>query len=80
MEQGYAFAFPMENAILICSYRPSSRVAAAERKLRLVNDPQAKSFRAHDVECAVCGVRVDLKGDGHYNLTSWEEHKERCEK
>lgn len=57
---------------------PSSRVAAAERKLRLVNDPQAKSYQAHDVECAVCGVRVNLKGDGQYNLTSWEEHKDRC--
>lgn len=55
--------------------RPSGRVAAAERKLRIVNDSQAKSFDPKNVECALCEVNVNLQGEGDYNLTSWEAHK-----
>lgn len=59
---------------------PSSRVATAERKLRIVNDSQAKSFDARNVECALCGVCVVLEGEGDYNLTTWDEHKSCCSK
>jgi len=55
---------------------PSSRVATAERKLKIVNDAQAKSFTARSVECASCGTITGLEGD--YVLTKWEEHKSRC--
>ncbi|KAI9454438.1 hypothetical protein F5148DRAFT_1288634 [Russula earlei] len=57
---------------------PSSRVATAERKLKLVNDASAKSFTATSVQCAHCDTTVMLHGDGDYNLTKWEEHSEEC--
>jgi len=57
---------------------PSSRVATAERKLRIVNDSQAKSFDPKNVECALCGENIPLQGEGDYNLTSWEAHKKVC--
>jgi hypothetical protein len=57
---------------------PSSRVATAERKLRIVNDSQAKSFGTRNVECALCGACVALEGEGDYNLTRWDEHKSHC--
>ncbi|KAF9006100.1 hypothetical protein BDQ17DRAFT_1352741 [Cyathus striatus] len=57
---------------------PSDRVASAERKLRIVNDAQAKSFDSDSVDCNSCGEHVILKGEGEYNLTKWEEHKLQC--
>lgn len=59
-------------------YSPSSRVATAERKLKLVNDASAKSFSATSVRCAHCDVTMALDGEGDYNLTNWEEHKTIC--
>jgi DNA-directed RNA polymerase subunit RPC12/RpoP len=60
--------------------RPSNRVAAAKRKLLLVNDPQAKSFDTHRVQCTYCSANVALQGEGDYNLTMWDEHKAQCSK
>ncbi|KAF8817401.1 hypothetical protein BYT27DRAFT_7247288 [Phlegmacium glaucopus] len=57
---------------------PSNRVAAAKRKLLVVNDPQAKSFDARRIECTFCGMNVVLQGEGDFNLTSWDEHKAQC--
>ncbi|KAI0272491.1 hypothetical protein BC834DRAFT_921926 [Gloeopeniophorella convolvens] len=56
---------------------PSSRVATAERKLKLVNDASAKSFTTKSV-CCKCDTTVKLEGEGQYNLTKWEEHKAGC--
>lgn len=66
--------------LFICSLvdRPSNRVAAAKRKLLVVNDPQAKSFDAHRIECIFCGTNVVLQGEGDFNLTSWDKHKAQC--
>ena len=58
-------------------YSPSSRIATAERKLKLVNDASAKSFTATSVQCAHCDAAVMLHGEGDYNVTKWEEHKSR---
>ena len=58
--------------------RPSSRVAAAERKLRLVNDAQAKTFDIRCVECSQCDRKIVLEGDGDYNIAKWDEHKAEC--
>ncbi|KAI0629336.1 hypothetical protein C8Q77DRAFT_1143421 [Trametes polyzona] len=54
---------------------PSSRVATAQRKLKLVNDPHMKSFTARSVDCKLCNVTVELVGTSDYDLTKWEEHK-----
>ncbi|KAF9563087.1 hypothetical protein CPC08DRAFT_633248, partial [Agrocybe pediades] len=60
----------------ICSDAiPSNRVAAAKRKLLIVNDKQVKSFTSRKIICAVCGATVQLEGDGDYNLTNWDDHK-----
>lgn len=59
-------------------YSPSSRVSAAQRKLKLVNDPQIKSFDPHCVECALCREDVPLGHESEYNLAKWEEHKLQC--
>ena len=58
--------------------RPSHRVAAAKRKLLVVNDPQAKAFNARSIQCALCSANVALQGEGDYNLTNWDEHKAQC--
>jgi hypothetical protein len=63
---------------LLLLIRPSSRVEAAERKLKLVNDAKAKTFTANSVECISCGAMVTLEGEGEYNLMKWEEHKSGC--
>lgn len=57
---------------------PSSRVATAERKLKLVNDASAKSFSGTSVECKHCDATIALDGEGDYNLTKWQEHKAAC--
>lgn len=57
---------------------PSSRVATAERKYSLLNDPQAKSSSARHVECAFCRTNIELDGVAQYDLTKWHEHKAKC--
>jgi len=57
---------------------PSNRVAAAKRKLLVVNDPQVKSFDTRRIECTFCSANVALQGEGDYNLTNWDEHKAQC--
>jgi hypothetical protein len=57
---------------------PSSRVATAQRKLKLVNDPQAMSCSAHSVECSSCHDYISLGREGDYDLTKWNEHKIHC--
>jgi len=57
---------------------PSSRIATAERKLKLVNDASAKSFSATSVRCGHCDTTITLDGERDYNLTNWEEHKANC--
>jgi len=57
---------------------PSNRVAAAKRKLLVVNDPQAKTYDARKIECGFCGVTINLEGEGDFNLTNWDEHKATC--
>src|SRR5579863_1176530 len=59
-------------------YSPSSRIATAERKLKLVNDASAKSFTATTAMCGHCDATITLDGEGDYNLTKWEEHKTNC--
>ncbi|KAF4592919.1 hypothetical protein EYR38_008625 [Pleurotus pulmonarius] len=57
-----------------CDIQPSERVAAAERKLQLVNDSQVKYFTGELVQCATCGITVQLQGV-EYDLTEWIKHK-----
>jgi hypothetical protein len=57
---------------------PSSRIATAQRKLRIVNDSQAKAFTARSVECAACESSIQLDGEGDYDLTKWDAHKTHC--
>jgi hypothetical protein len=59
-----------------CGSIPSIRVASAERKLKIVNDSQARTFTSQSIECAKCGVGVAL--DGEYSLTNWDHHKKHC--
>ncbi|KAI0642237.1 hypothetical protein C8Q79DRAFT_1003149 [Trametes meyenii] len=54
---------------------PSSRVATAQRKLKLVNDPHVKTFAPRTVECKLCDAAIELVGSTDYDLTKWEEHK-----
>jgi len=57
---------------------PSSRVAAAKRRLLLVNDSQAVSFDSRNVGCGLCLANIELEGDGDFNLAKWSEHKTTC--
>ncbi|KDQ26590.1 hypothetical protein PLEOSDRAFT_159492 [Pleurotus ostreatus PC15] len=57
-----------------CDIQPSERVAAAERKLQLVNDSQVKYFTGELVQCATCGITIQLQGV-EYELTEWIKHK-----
>ncbi|KAI0349551.1 hypothetical protein OH77DRAFT_1431955 [Trametes cingulata] len=54
---------------------PSSRVATAQRKLKLVNDSNVKGFTPRSVDCKLCGATVELEGSSDYDLTKWDEHK-----
>lgn len=73
------FPHPSLPVGLNTSFRsPSSRVATAERKLKLVNDPRVKSFGASFVVCTSCDTKIELMNDVDYNLTLWEEHKAGC--
>ncbi len=68
----------LRKKVLTQNSRPGSKVAAAQRKLTLVNDPQAHSFSNESVECNVCKQTVDLGRQLDYDLTRWEEHKLMC--
>lgn len=59
-------------------FSPSSRVATAERKIVLLNDPQVKVFAPGHVQCGSCKTVVILEGEVDYELTKWTEHKEKC--
>jgi hypothetical protein len=72
------FSFFSSWQLIVCVSRPSNRVASAERKLKLVNDAQAKTFTSRSVECSICGVGVALEGD--YVLNNWDSHKAKCSK
>ncbi|KIK98231.1 hypothetical protein PAXRUDRAFT_134646, partial [Paxillus rubicundulus Ve08.2h10] len=61
-----------------CSFSPSSRVATTERKIALLNDPQVKSCSPQSIHCRVCKSTVALDGALDYDLTRWNEHKEKC--
>ncbi|KAI0664265.1 hypothetical protein C8Q70DRAFT_946545 [Cubamyces menziesii] len=54
---------------------PSSRVATAQRKLKLVNDPHVKAFTPRSVDCKLCDTTVELERTAEYDLTKWEDHK-----
>jgi hypothetical protein len=60
------------------SFSPSSRVATAERKIILMNDPQVKSCSSQSIDCAFCKSVVVLEGAVDYDLTKWNEHKKEC--
>ncbi|KAG5342490.1 hypothetical protein C0989_001554 [Termitomyces sp. Mn162] len=69
----------------LTKHQPSDRVAAATRKLRLVNDSQVKSFTECEVVCVYCGSTVisnnengEGKYQGEYSLLAWTEHKVTC--
>ena len=53
-------------------------MATLNRKLQLVNDPQAKNFTTDAVVCDACNLPVVLQGDGDYNLAKWQDHKLIC--
>lgn len=53
-------------------------MAAAKRRLLLVNDSQAVSFDSRNVWCVLCGANIALEGEGDFNLTKWNEHKASC--
>ncbi|KAF9224029.1 hypothetical protein BS17DRAFT_780368 [Gyrodon lividus] len=57
---------------------PSSRIATAERKITLLNDPQVKSCSPQSIHCGFCKSTVALEGAMDYDLTKWNEHKEKC--
>ncbi|KAH9913957.1 uncharacterized protein BXZ73DRAFT_92876 [Epithele typhae] len=59
---------------------PSTRVATAQRKLRLVNDSQVKEFAEYSITCGHCSVVVKSESDREYDLTNWEQHKTTCDR
>ncbi|KAG6850650.1 hypothetical protein H0H93_010378 [Arthromyces matolae] len=73
---------PISQRHLIMSrHQPSDRVAAATRKLRLVNDSQVKSFTDQNVLCAYCDTTIvsgEMKNQGQHDLDAWTEHKTIC--
>lgn len=60
------------------SFSPGSRVATAERKIVLLNDPQVRTCSPGHVQCGTCKSLVALDGEVDYELTKWTEHKEQC--
>jgi hypothetical protein len=74
----YATGSWMKHKVRCSDVVPSNRVASAKRRLLLVNDPQARSFDARNIQCAHCSASVKLEGEGDYNLTQWDEHKLAC--
>ncbi|KAK0202554.1 hypothetical protein DFS33DRAFT_1384918 [Desarmillaria ectypa] len=62
---------------LTCSdTSPSTRVAAAGDRIRLVNDPQVKDCGPRHVECKFCESTIPLEGD--YDPTNWITHQRMC--
>ncbi|KAL5492677.1 hypothetical protein ACEPAI_4124 [Sanghuangporus weigelae] len=57
---------------------PSNRIREAERKLKLVNDAQARDFTASRVTCKVCSSDVTLNPVVPYQLENWLAHKAAC--
>ena len=57
---------------------PSNRVREAERKLKLVNDGQARDFTASRVTCKACSADVKLSEIVPYQLDNWLAHKSSC--
>ncbi|PPQ67874.1 hypothetical protein CVT25_010313 [Psilocybe cyanescens] len=78
--QPYATGNWVKHKIRCSDAVPSNRVAAAKRKLLVVNDKQVKSFTPRRIDCAFCGIAVPLEGEGDFNLTCWDEHKRKCTK
>jgi len=64
--------------IILILTSPSDRVSSAERKLKILNDPQQKDYGPRHVSCKICDVEVMLEGPGDYELESWELHKSTC--
>lgn len=60
------------------NFSPGSRVATAERKIVLLNDPQVRACSPAHVKCGTCKSVVALEGEVDYDLTKWTEHKEKC--
>lgn len=60
------------------NFTPSSRVATAERKIVLLNDPQVKAISTGRVQCGACKKVVDLESEVDYDLMKWTEHKATC--
>lgn len=60
------------------NFSPGSRVATAERKIVLLNDPQVRACSPGHVQCGTCKLLVALEGEVDYDLTKWTEHKENC--
>ena len=57
---------------------PSLRVQEAERKLQLVNDPQAGEFDARSVMCRICQQTIRLSEKIPFDLEIWVTHKASC--
>lgn len=60
------------------SYVPGHRVAAAERRIQVVNDPQAKEVTADEVTCKRCDQRIALTDGKDFDESKWEQHKAEC--
>ncbi|KAG6336029.1 hypothetical protein ID866_3064 [Astraeus odoratus] len=69
---------PLRPAVSKQSFSPGSRVATAERKIALLNDPQVRTASPRKVHCALCKATVTLEGDVDYDLAKWNEHKTTC--
>ena len=65
----------LSDSTLMGPVSPSSRVATAQRKLKLVNDPHVKAFTPRSVDCKLCDTTVELERTAEYDLTKWEDHK-----
>jgi len=74
----YATGNWVKHKVRCSAVLPSSRVAAAKRRLLLVNDSQAGTFDSRNVGCSLCGVNIVLEGEGDFSLTKWNEHKSSC--
>lgn len=60
------------------SYVPGHRVAAAERRIQVVNDPQAKEVTTDEVTCKHCDQRIALTDGKDFDESKWEQHKAEC--
>ncbi|KAL4062595.1 hypothetical protein V8B97DRAFT_1954520 [Scleroderma yunnanense] len=76
--QAYALSDWQSHSQHCSGSSPSSRVATAERKIALLNDPQVRTASPKSVQCTYCKVTVALEGDVEYDLAKWNEHKITC--